>query len=84
MHYPDLLPDHEQALIGSLTDPDSVRKSDRFPNARLFTKFFEAVRGGRYAVVVVVTDTDPVERDWIITAYITRKISGGTIEWEKK
>ncbi len=84
IHHPDLLPEYESALIGALTDPDSVRKSDRFPNARLFTKFYEDIRSGRYAVVVVVSDTDPVERDWIITAYVTRKISGGIIEWEKK
>ncbi|HPS58749.1 MAG TPA: hypothetical protein PK514_11650 [Spirochaetota bacterium] len=81
---PELLPDFEPAVKEAVVNPDSVRKSARFQNARLFTKFFENIRGGKYTVVVVVSDTKPEQRDWIITAYITRKLSDGEIEWEKK
>lgn len=35
-------------------------------------------------VVVIVSDTKPEQRDWIITAYITRKLSDGEMEWEKR
>ena len=82
--HPDLLPDYESAVEETVLDPDSVRKSARFQNARMFTKYFNNIRGGKYAVVVVVSDTQPEQRDWIITAYITRKLSDGEIEWEKK
>lgn len=83
-NHPDILPEYELELKETIYNPDSVRKSSRFQNARLFTKFFHNLKGGKYAVVVVVNDTQPEERYWIITAYITRKLSGGIIEWEKK
>ncbi len=82
--HPELLPEYESALSETIKDPDSVRKSARFQNARLFTKYFDNIRGGKYTVVVVVSDTQPEQRDWIVTAYIARKLSGGGIEWEKK
>ena len=82
--HPELLPDYESALKETVLDPDSVRKSSRFQNARMFTKYFENIRGGKHTVVVIVSDTQPEQRDWIITAYITRKLSEGGIEWEKK
>ncbi len=82
--HPELLPDYESAVCETVLDPDSVRKSARFQNARMLTKYFENIRGGKYTVVVVVSDTQPEQRDWIITAYITRKLSDGEIEWEKK
>ena len=82
--HPELLPDYESAVKEAVIDPDSVRKSSRFQNARMFTKYFDNIRGGKYTVVVVVSDTQPEQRDWIITAYITRKLSDGVIEWEKK
>lgn len=82
--HPELLPDYEIAVKETVYDPDSIRKSIRFQNARLFTRYFENIRGGKHSVVVVVSDTMPAQRDWIITAYISRKISDGGIEWEKK
>lgn len=82
--HPELLPDYESAVSETVLDPDSVRKSARFLNARMFTKYFENIRGGKYTVVVVVSDTQPEQRDWIVTAYITRKLGDGEIEWEKK
>jgi hypothetical protein len=82
--HPDLLPDHRQCIADTLVDPDQVRRSSRFGNARLFSRWFELLRGGRYAVVVVVSDSAPKVRHWIITAYITRKLAkGGEIEWER-
>ncbi len=76
--------DFEYALIEAVKDPDSVRKSARFQNARLFTKYFDNIREGKYIVVVVVSDTKPEQRDWIITAYMARKLSDRGIEWERK
>jgi len=50
----------------------------------MFSRHFESLRGGKYVVVVVVSDIYPNERHWIITSYITRKlVKGGHIEWKK-
>ena len=82
--HPELLPDYESAVKDTVIDPDSVRRSSRFQNAKLFTRYFENIRGGKYTVVVIVSDAKPEQRDWIITAYITRKLGDGEIEWQKK
>jgi hypothetical protein len=83
-NHPDLLPEHRRCIADALADPDQVRRSSRFVNARLFSRWFESLRGGKYVVVVVVSDAAPSERHWIITAYITRKLAkGGDIEWER-
>ncbi len=82
-HHPDLLPDHRACLAETLADPDQVRRSTRFGNARLFSRWFPAIRGGKYVVVVVVSDTHPTTRHWIITAYIARKLAKGVVEWTR-
>ena len=81
--HPDLLPEYRTRIAEVLTDPDQVRISERFKNARLFSKWFHNVRGGKYIVVVVVSETGLVRRHWIITAYIARKLAGGEIEWKR-
>lgn len=78
--HPDLLPEHRARIAEVLADTDQVRVSERFKNARLFSKWFHNVRGGKYIVVVVVSETGLVRRHWIITAYIARKLAGGEIE----
>ena len=83
-HHPDLLPEHRQYIADTLAAPDQVRRSSRFGNARLFSRWFESLRGGKYVVVVVVSHPAPSARHWIITAYIARKLAkGGDIEWER-
>ena len=52
-------------------------------NAKLFTKWFADLRGGKYVVAVVVTDPGGETPPWIITAYIARKLKEGEIEWQK-
>jgi hypothetical protein len=79
--HPDLLPEFAEELGFTLNDPDQVRRSGRFANALLFARWFDSVLTGKYVVVVVVGDRDPVRRHWIVTAYISRRLSGGEIEW---
>lgn len=81
--HPELLPEHQAALAATLADPDQVRRSVRFGNARLFSRWFTSLRGGKYVVVVVVSDVDSINRHWIITAYIARKLAEGAIEWQR-
>jgi hypothetical protein len=82
-HHPDLLPEHRSCIVEAVERPDQVRRSIRVGNARLFTKWFDGLRGGRYVVVVVVADPGREKRPWVITAYLARKLKEGEIEWEK-
>ena len=82
-HHPDLLPDHKDRLGGTLADPDQVRRSKRFGNARLFSKWYADVSKGKFVVVVVVNEAEPKRRHWIVTAYLTSKIPEGDSEWKR-
>ena len=63
-------------------DPDQVRRSKRFAGARLFSRWYSGLKGGKHVVVVVVS-SDPDGRHWIITACIARRLGGGEPEWAK-
>jgi hypothetical protein len=82
-NHPDLLPQYEDRIPAVLRDPDQIRISERFKNARLFSKWFDNTLGGKYIVIVVVSEGWPANRHWIITAYISSRLSGGRIEWKK-
>lgn len=82
-NHPDLLPEHRDKIAGTLAGPDEVRRSARFAGARVFSKWYNDVRGGKFVVVVVVTEAGPAGRNWIVTAYITRKLVGGSVEWKR-
>ena len=81
--HPDFLPAHEGKIAEVLAEPDEIRRSKRFPNARLFTRSYTDVAGGKFVVIVVVTDSAPKQRHWIVTGYIARKLSEGEIEWKR-
>jgi len=81
--HPDLLPEYLPQLGQTLEDPDEVRRSTRMSGARVFYRWFEDVRQGKYVAVVLVSEATPTERNWIITAYITRRVMNGEIEWQK-
>jgi len=80
--HPDLLPDYLPQVIETLAAPDQVRRSTRMENALLIARKFDGVKGGKYIVVVVVTEQS-LKRNWMITAYLARKLTGGTLEWQK-
>ncbi len=80
--HPDLLPEYWAQVEQTLADPDQVRRSVRMSTARLFCRWFDNVRRGKYIVVVVVSEIMP-ERHWVITAYITRRLANGVVEWSK-
>lgn len=80
--HPDLLPSYRARLAEVLADPDLVRRSMRSATARLFSRWYSDIRRGRYAVVVVEHTPMP-ERHWVVTAYITRRLTPGEIEWQR-
>lgn len=82
-NHPDLLPEYLVQIGLTLAAPDQVRRSLRMSSARTFCRQFEEVRDGKYVVVVVVSESMPVVRHWIITAYLTRRLANGEAEWRK-
>ncbi len=80
--HPDLLPEHRQRIAEALADPDQVRRSSRAGRSRLFCRWYDDLKGGKHVVVVVVSEKE-VARHWVITAYLTRRLTQGALEWEK-
>jgi len=83
LQHPDLLPEFSMHLEQTLATPDQIRRSLRMRSARLFYRWYDDVRRGKYVVVVVVSDNMPTARHWIITAYLTNRFANGEIEWQK-
>jgi hypothetical protein len=81
IRHPDILPERWILLEGVLASPDVVRHSRRNTRARLFSRWYTCLRGGKHVVVVVVRE--PTGRSWIVTAYMTRTLAGGVIEWTR-
>jgi hypothetical protein len=81
--HPELLPGHIDEIRGTLLDPDQVRRSRASPIRALFSKWYEKSLSGKHVVVVVVSDAEPRRRHWVVTAYLTRKILEGDVEWKR-
>ena len=81
--HPDFLPEYFEQLAETLSNPDEVRSDRRFPQTRLFVRWFDSLKDGKYVVVAIVSDSTPHKRHWIATAYIARKVSQGEIEWHR-
>jgi hypothetical protein len=82
-HHPDLLPSQKDRISSTLAEPDQVRRSKRFGNARLFSKWYDDILKGKHVVVVIVSDAQPPNRHWIVTAYLTTAIAEGDSEWKR-
>jgi hypothetical protein len=80
--HPELLPAHLVKIEQTLAEPDQIRRSGRFASARLFSRWFDDLRGGKHVVVVVLCSSSH-SRNWIITAYIARSIAVGDVEWKR-
>jgi len=63
-------------------DFDQVRRSARPASARLFSRWFDDMTGGRHAVVVVVGEARP-RRKGVVTAYAVGKLGLGDVEWSQ-
>jgi len=81
--HPELLPDHRVRIEQTLADPDQIRRSERFAGARIFSRWFDDLLGGKHVVVVVLCSFRSDGRNWIITAYVARRISIGDVEWKR-
>lgn len=81
--HPNLLPQFRHRIAEVLADPDQVNRSKTLENTLLFAKFYDVPSRARYAVIIVVSDSAPVERNWIVTGYMARKLPKGAVEWTK-
>jgi hypothetical protein len=81
--HPDLLPEYYDLIVATLANPDVVRRSLRLGTARLISRWFDQVRGGKHLVVVVVSDPGTDRRHWIVTAYFSRRLAEGEREWQR-
>jgi hypothetical protein len=82
--HPDLVPEHRDKLAEVLRDPDTIRRSARAASAHVFSRWYTALRQGRHVAVIVISDAALPARPWIITAYMTRRLAPGGIEWERR
>jgi len=69
--HPDLLPRHVEALRETIAEPDRFSPSP-YGSKHLLTRWVDTIRGGRWVVVVIVSDGEPPTRYWVVTAYLTR------------
>jgi len=81
--HPDLLPEYREQMAETVAGPDEIRRSMRFGNARLFSRWYTDVKKGKYVVVVVVSELAAPIRHWIITAYMTKELIEGEVEWKR-
>jgi len=76
-HHPDLLPELREYFTRTLAEPDQVRRSSRVENARLFSRWYDDL--GKHVVVVIMSETEG--RNWVVTAYMSRRLAQGVAEW---
>jgi hypothetical protein len=81
--HPELLPAHLVRIEQTLAEPDQIRRSGRFAHARLFSRWFDDLLGGKHVVVVVLCSSTSHGRNWIVTAYIARSLAVGEDEWKR-
>lgn len=81
--HPELALDFCQLLADTLMAPDRVRRTARLEKARLFSRWFSQVRGGKHVVIVVITESGQPCRHWIVISYLARRLAGGEPEWQQ-
>ena len=81
VRHPDLLPEYRVRIAETLAQPDQVRRSARFAAARMFSRWYPELRGGKHVVVVVVSEE--LRRNWIVTAYLAPRLAQGEVEWTR-
>jgi len=80
--HPELLPKIRDRIRMTLAEPQEVRRSARSADARLFSRWFDDIMGGKHAVVVVVSERR-ARRHWVITAHVVSKLGPGAVEWKR-
>ena len=80
--HPELSNILHDCLEAALSDPDEIRRSLHAQGSHMFVRWFDAILGGKHVVVGVVTDPHPV-RDWVVPAFVARRLSEGSVLWTR-
>jgi hypothetical protein len=79
--HPEVLTPGRNLIGNTLRAPELIRRDLNDPAAtRLFSRWYDQVRGGRHVVVGVVTEPG---RAWIVTAFTAEWIEERDIEWTR-
>jgi hypothetical protein len=79
--HPELLEAPGDWIAKTLGDPDEVRASKRNRSARLISRWFAGLRGGKFVVVVVFSES--AIRHRVVTAYVARRLVQGDSIWKR-
>jgi len=83
MRHADMLPNLTELVSRTLEDPDAVHPSAEYEDRRLFSRWYDDLRGGKHVLVVVATQTANATRNWIVTAHMLRKPVPGEALWRR-
>lgn len=82
-NHPELLPEHEELLALTISDPDEVRIDEDYQRTRLLIRWFDRLYGGKLIIAAVVSDPPPSTRHWVVTAFVAGRPARGVIEWKR-
>ena len=77
--HPQLLPNRPEYIATTLADPDLILPKAADDDTILFYRWFYDL--DKYAMVAVVNHP---ARDWIITAFVTRRLQIGETIWQRR
>ena len=77
--HPQLLPNRPEYIATTLADPDLILRKAADDDTILFYRWFYDL--DKYAMVAVVNHP---ARDWIITAFVTRRLQRGETIWQRR
>jgi hypothetical protein len=70
-------------LSSVLANPDLVQRDTRFPDTLVFSRWYDELIQDKHVIVVVVVD-EAIGRNWIVTAFLTRRLPGRDILWSQR
>jgi len=80
-YHPEVLTQGRNLIGLTLSQPDLIRRDLRDPaSTRLFSRWYDQVRGGRHVIVSVVSES---ERNWVVTAFTAGYVEERDIEWTR-
>ena len=80
-YHPEVLAQGRNLTGLTLSQPDHIRRALRDPaSTRLFSRWYDQVRGGRHVIVSVVSES---ERNWVVTAFTAGYVEERDIEWTR-
>lgn len=77
--HPQLLPNRPDYIAATLADPDLILRKTAGDDTIMFYRWFYDL--DKYAMVAVVNHPG---RNWIITAFVTRRLQRGETIWQRR